>query len=98
LDFSVAVWGIHGETATPIHRFESHRAQVIDIVASSDGKSFAYWCRKFKAGDISMDDLVGPGRLPIELSDAIMSLLSDEPFLSARVLAVRFSSTHQTIK
>jgi hypothetical protein len=27
-----------------------------------------------------------------------MSLLSDEPFLSARVLAVRLSSTHQTIK
>jgi hypothetical protein len=27
-----------------------------------------------------------------------MSLLSDEPFLSARVLAVRLLSTHQTIK
>jgi hypothetical protein len=27
-----------------------------------------------------------------------MSLLSDETFLSARVLAVRLSSTHQTIK
>jgi hypothetical protein len=27
-----------------------------------------------------------------------MSLLSDEPFLSARVLAVQLSSTHQTIK
>jgi hypothetical protein len=57
-----------------------------------------YWCRKFKAGDFSMDDRVRPGRLPIELSGAIMSLLSDEPFLSARVLAVRLSSTHQTIK
>jgi hypothetical protein len=52
-----------------------------------------YWCRKFKAGDFSMDDLVRPGRPPIELSGAIMSLLSDEPFLSARVLAVRLSST-----
>jgi hypothetical protein len=57
-----------------------------------------YWCRKFKAGDFSMDDRVRPGRPPIELSGAIMSLLSDEPFLSARVLAVRLSSTHQTIK
>jgi hypothetical protein len=54
-----------------------------------------YWCRKFKAGDFSMDDRVRP---PIELSGAIMSLLSDEPFLSARGLAVRLSSTHQTIK
>jgi hypothetical protein len=57
-----------------------------------------YWCRKFKAGDCSTDDRVGPGRPQIELSDAIMSLLSDEPFLSARVLAVRLSPTHQTIK
>jgi hypothetical protein len=38
------------------------------------------------------------GRPPIELSGEIMSLLSDEPFLSVRVLAVRLSSTHQTIK
>jgi hypothetical protein len=57
-----------------------------------------YWCRKFKAGDFSMDDRARPGRPRIELSGAIMSLLSDEPFLSARVLAVRLSSTHQTIK
>jgi hypothetical protein len=59
---------------------------------------YPYWCRKFKAGDFSMNDQVRPGRPPIELSGAIMSLLSDEPFLSARVLAVRLSSTHQTIK
>jgi hypothetical protein len=45
-----------------------------------------------------MDDRVRPGRFPIELSSAIMSLLTDEPFLSARVLPVRVSSTHQTIK
>jgi hypothetical protein len=45
-----------------------------------------------------MDDRVRPGRPPIELSGAIMSLLSDEPFLSVRVLAARLSSTHQTIK
>jgi hypothetical protein len=57
-----------------------------------------YWCRKFKAGDFSMDDRLRPGRPPIKLSGAIMSLLSDEPFLSTRVLAVRLSSTHQTIK
>jgi hypothetical protein len=57
-----------------------------------------YWCRKFKAGDFSMDDRVRPGRRPIELSGAIMNLLGDEPFLSARVLAVRLSSTHQKIK
>jgi hypothetical protein len=57
-----------------------------------------YWCRKFKAGYFLMDDRVRPGRPPIEFSGAIMSLLSDEPFLSARVLAVRLSSTHQTIK
>jgi hypothetical protein len=53
--------------------------------------------QKFKAGDFSTDDRVRPGRPPIELSGAIMSLLSDEPFLSARVLAVPLSSTHQTI-
>jgi hypothetical protein len=53
---------------------------------------------KVQAGDFSMDDRVRPGRPPIELSGAIMSLLSEEPFLSARVLAVRLSSTHQTIK
>jgi hypothetical protein len=57
-----------------------------------------YWCRKFKAGDFSMDGRVRPGRPPIEFYGAIISLLSDEPFLSARVLAVRLSSTHQTIK
>jgi hypothetical protein len=57
-----------------------------------------YWYRKFKAGDFSMDDWVRPGRPPIELSGAIMSLLSDESFLSARALAVRLSSAHQTIK
>jgi hypothetical protein len=57
-----------------------------------------YWYRKFKAGDFSMDDRVRPGRPPIELSGAIMSLLNDEPFLLARVLAVRLSSTHQIIK
>jgi hypothetical protein len=45
-----------------------------------------------------MDDRVRRGRPPIELSGAIMSLLSDEPFLSARILAVRLSSTHQTIE
>jgi hypothetical protein len=50
-----------------------------------------YWCRKFKAGNFSMDDRVRPERPPIELSGAIMSLLSDEPFFSARVLAVRVS-------
>jgi hypothetical protein len=57
-----------------------------------------YWCRKFKAGDFSMDDGVRPGIPPIDLSGAIMSLLSEEPFLSTLVLAVRLSSTHQTIK
>jgi hypothetical protein len=57
-----------------------------------------YWCRQFKAGEFSMDDRVRPGMPPMELSCAIMSLLSDEPFLSARVLAVRLSPTHQTIK
>jgi hypothetical protein len=57
-----------------------------------------YLCREFKAGDFSIDDRVRPGRPPIELSGAVMSLLSDEPFLSARVLAVRLSSRHQTIK
>jgi hypothetical protein len=57
-----------------------------------------YWCGKFKAGNFSMDDQVGPGRPPTELSGALMSLLSDKPFLSARVLAIRLSSTHQTIK
>jgi hypothetical protein len=45
-----------------------------------------------------MDDRVRPRSPPIELSGAIMSLMSDEPFLSARVLAVRLLSTHQTIK
>jgi hypothetical protein len=45
-----------------------------------------------------MDDRVRPGRPPIELSSAIMSLLSDEPFLSAGFLAVRLSLAHQTIK
>jgi hypothetical protein len=45
-----------------------------------------------------MDDRVRPRRPSIDLSGAIMSLLSDKPFLSARVLAVRLSSTHQTIK
>jgi hypothetical protein len=59
---------------------------------------YKYWCRKFKAGDFSMDDRVRPGRPWIEVSGAIMSLLSHEPFLSARVLAVQLSSTHQTIK
>jgi hypothetical protein len=57
-----------------------------------------YWCRKFKSGDSLMDDRMRPGRPPIELSGAIMSLLSDKPFLSARVLAVRLSSIHPTIK
>jgi hypothetical protein len=45
-----------------------------------------------------MDDRVRPERPPIELSGAITSLLSDEPFLSARTLAVQLSPTHQTIK
>jgi hypothetical protein len=57
-----------------------------------------YWCRKFKAGGFLMDDRVRPGRPPIELSGRIMSLLSNESFLSALVLAVRLSSMHQTIK
>jgi hypothetical protein len=45
-----------------------------------------------------MDDQVRLGMPPIEFSGAIMSLLSDESFLSARILAVRLSPTHQTIK
>jgi hypothetical protein len=57
-----------------------------------------YWWRKFKVSDFSMDDRVRQGRPPIELSGAIRSLLREEPFLSARILAVRLSSTHQTIK
>jgi hypothetical protein len=57
-----------------------------------------YWCRKFKVGDFSTDGRVRPRRPPIELSGAIMSLLSDEPFLSARVLAIRLALTHQPIK
>jgi hypothetical protein len=56
------------------------------------------WCRKFKVDDFSMDDRVRPGTPPIEISDAILSLLSDEPLLLARVLAGRLSSTHQTIE
>jgi hypothetical protein len=47
------------------------------------------WRRKFKAGDFSMDDRVRPGRPPIELSGAVMNLLSDKSFLLARVLVVR---------
>jgi hypothetical protein len=57
-----------------------------------------YWCRKFKAGDFPMDDRVKLGKPLIELFGAMMSLPSDEPFLSARVLTVRLSSTPQTIK
>jgi hypothetical protein len=57
-----------------------------------------YWCRKFKAGGFSMDDRVRPGRPPIEFSGVIMSLLSDESFLSTQVLGVRLSPTHPTIK
>jgi hypothetical protein len=57
-----------------------------------------YWCQKFKADDFSMDDRVRQGRPPIELSGEVMRFLSNEPFLSARVVAVRLSSTHQTIK
>jgi hypothetical protein len=45
-----------------------------------------YWCRNSKAGKASD-----------RLSGALMSLVSDEPFLSARVLAVRLSSMHHTI-
>jgi hypothetical protein len=45
-----------------------------------------------------MDNRVSPRKPPTGLSGAIMNLLSDKPFLSARVLAVRLSSTHQTIK
>jgi hypothetical protein len=40
-----------------------------------------------------MDDREKSGRPPIELSGSIMSLLSYEPFLAARL-----SLTHQTIK
>jgi hypothetical protein len=53
---------------------------------------------KVQSWRLSVDDRVRPGRRPIERSGAIMNLLSDEPFLSARVLAVRLSSTRQTIK
>jgi hypothetical protein len=59
---------------------------------------YKHWHRKLKAGDFLMDDRVRAGRPPIELSGAITSLLSDQPFLSARALAVRLSSTHQTVK
>jgi hypothetical protein len=45
-----------------------------------------------------MDDQMRPGRPPIEFSGAITSLLSDKPFLSDRVLAVRLLPTHQTIE
>jgi hypothetical protein len=75
---------------TELSRVLKRHAVSIDV--------FKYWCRKFKADDFSMDDRVRPGRPPIELSGAIMILLSGESFLSARVLAVRLSSTHQTIK
>jgi hypothetical protein len=75
---------------TELSRVLKGRAGSVDVCK--------YWCRKFKASDFSMYDRVRRGRLPIELSGAIMSLLGDEPFLSARVLAVRLSSTHQTIR
>jgi hypothetical protein len=75
---------------TILNRVLKGHAVLIDV--------WKYWCRKFKAGNFAMDDRVRPGRSPIELSGAIMNLLSDEPFLSVRVLAVRLSSTHQTIK
>jgi hypothetical protein len=40
-----------------------------------------YWCRKFKAGDFSMNDRVRPGGPPVELSGVILSLVSEELFL-----------------
>jgi hypothetical protein len=75
---------------TELSRVLKEHAASVDI--------YKYWCRKFKAGDFSMDDQVRAGSPPIELSGAVMSLLSDEPFLSARVFAVRLPSTHKTIK
>jgi hypothetical protein len=80
----------HNAIHTELGRVLKGHAVSVDV--------YKYWCQKFKAGDFVMDDRMRPGRPPIELSGAIMSLLSDEPFLSARVLAVRLSSTHQTIK
>jgi hypothetical protein len=80
----------HKAIHTELSRVPKGYAVLVDVCK--------YWCRKFKAGDFSMDVRVRPGKPPIEISGAIMNLLSDEPFLSARVLAVRLSSTHQIIK
>jgi hypothetical protein len=75
---------------TELSRAPKGRAVSVDVCK--------YWCRKVKAGDFSMNDRVRPGMPPTELSGAIVSLLSDEPFLSVRVLTVRLSSTHYTVK
>jgi hypothetical protein len=56
---------------TELSRVLKEHAVTIDVCT--------YWCRRFKAGDFSMDDQARPGRPPTLLADAIMAMLADEP-------------------
>jgi hypothetical protein len=56
------------------------------------------WCRRFKDGNLSLDDEFRSGRAGNDIGAAISQFLSKEPFLSAHILAKRFAVSPHTIK
>jgi hypothetical protein len=56
------------------------------------------WCQRLNQGDFSIDDEFRAGRPISDLKDVISQFLSDEAYLSARLLAKRLASNVHTIK
>jgi hypothetical protein len=56
------------------------------------------WCQRLKQRDFSLDDELRAGRPISDLKDVISPFLSDQPYLSARLLANRLASNVHTIK
>jgi transposase len=56
------------------------------------------WCQRFKPGDLSVDDEFRAGRPMSDLKEVTSQFLSDEPYLSARLLAHRLALNVDTIK
>jgi hypothetical protein len=55
-------------------------------------------CRRFKDGHFSLDDRFESHRPRGDIGEVISQFLSEEPFISARILAKKLATSEQIIK